>query len=440
MFENIIEELLARYLSNQVSKETILNDLFENAFLKEKYVNEIRRSTNIWIIANEIFKRLWLVWVCKIMAIWDIEYFGELKTSWQNLMKNSLANIDLNKLGWYDLNWQWSEKLSDTLYNYMNQYYNFSDQKGEVINEIIPCYGATDGLVMILDALKQKYSGKKINFIYPEASFMASVSIAKTYDLNMIGLNKPAKNNFFITKAQIDWIKNELENNKNIYYFTTVWNPTWEKISENDLYEIMKYILRLDKNPIFILDNVYVGLLKKQISSNMFEKIFKDREIFERIIFCESLSKTLWTTGIRLAWIWTVNKELSLFLKKNIILKKAWYSKVLDGLVCNLLSNLEETTKFQEKEFEFISIQRINFLDYIKHNFSEFFDFESSSNVEDREGIYILLKVNPEYNAQYIFAETQIIWVSMKLSDWDYIRYSFGNTDYFFIEKLDIFN
>jgi hypothetical protein len=74
-----------------------------------------------------------------------------------------------------------------------------------------------------------------------------------------------------------------------------------------------------------------------------------------------------------------------------------------------LLSNLEEITKFQEKEFEFISSQRINFLDYIKNNFSEFFDFESSSNVEDREGIYILLKVKPEYNAQYIFAETQII-------------------------------
>jgi hypothetical protein len=44
---------------------------------------------------------------------------------------------------------------------------------------------------MILDTLKQKYSDQKINFIYPEASFMASVSIAKTYDLNLICLNKP---------------------------------------------------------------------------------------------------------------------------------------------------------------------------------------------------------------------------------------------------------
>jgi hypothetical protein len=75
---------------------------------------------------------------------------------------------------------------------------------------------------MILDTLKQKYSGQKINFIYPEASFMASVSIAKTYDLNLISLEKPSKNNFFITKSQIDLIKNELENSVNIYYFTTV--------------------------------------------------------------------------------------------------------------------------------------------------------------------------------------------------------------------------
>jgi hypothetical protein len=47
MFENIILELFNKYNNKQVSKEQILNDLFENAFLKEKYVNEIRRSTNI---------------------------------------------------------------------------------------------------------------------------------------------------------------------------------------------------------------------------------------------------------------------------------------------------------------------------------------------------------------------------------------------------------
>lgn len=431
MFENIIKELLDKYLTNQVQKETILNELFENAFLKEKYVNEIRRSTTIWIIANEVFKRLGLVWECKIMAIWDIEYFWKTKKDWQNLIKNSLTNIDLEKIWWYDLNWQWSQKLANTLFDYMNLYYDFKEKKDEVINEIIPCYGSTDWLVMILDTIKQKNRDKKINFIYPEASFMASVSIAKTYDLNLISINKPSRNNFFITNTQIDSIKDELKNSTNVYYFTAVWNPTWEKIQNNDLYEVMKYIISIDKNAIFILDNVYVWLLKKEPSKNMFKGIFDDRDLFKRIIFCESLSKTLGTTGIRLAWVWTINKEMSLLLKKNIILKKAGYSKILDQLVCNLLSDLDKIIQFQEQEFEFISLQRKNFLDYIKSNFSKFFDFTSSSSVEDREGIYILLKVNPEYEANYIFAQTQIIWVSLKLSDWNYIRYSFGNTNYF---------
>jgi len=339
--------------------------------------------------------------------------------------------LRFEKLWWYDLNWQWSEKLANTLFDYMNEYYDFREKKQEVLNEIIPCYGSTDWLVMILDTLKQKNKDKKINFIYPEASFMASVSIAKTFDLNLISLKKPSKNNFFITKTQIDSIKDELKNNINIYYFTAVWNPTWEKIQNNNLYEVMKHIIFIDKNAIIILDNVYVWLLNKESSKNMFKDIFDDRDIFERIIFCESLSKTLGTTGIRLAWIWTSNKEISLLLKKNIILKKAGYSKILDELVCNLLWNLSEIIKFQEKEFEFISIQRMNFLNYIKNNFLKFFDFKSSSNVEDREWIYVLLKIKPEYNAQLIFAETLIIWVGMKLSDWDYIRYSFGNTNYF---------
>jgi hypothetical protein len=47
MFENIIKELVDKYLTIQVHKETILNELFENAFLKEKYVSDIRRSTTI---------------------------------------------------------------------------------------------------------------------------------------------------------------------------------------------------------------------------------------------------------------------------------------------------------------------------------------------------------------------------------------------------------
>lgn len=431
MFENIIKELLDKYLTSQVQKETILNELFENAFLKEKYVNEIRRSTTIWIIANEVFKRLGLQWECKIMAIWDIEYFWEMKNTWQNLIKNSLENIDLDKIWWYDLNWQWSEQLANTLFDYMNEYYDFTEKKQEIIKEIVPVYGSTDGLAMILDTLRQKYIDKKINFIYPEASFMASVSIAKTYDLNLIRLDKLSKNNFFITNSQIDSIKEELKDNTNIYYFTAVWNPTWEKIKYNDLYDVMKYIISIDQNAIFILDNVYVGLLKKESSKNMFKDIFDNKDVFERTIFCESLSKTLWTTGIRLAWIWTVNKELSLMLKKNIILKKAWYSKILDQLVCNLLWNREEIIKFQELEFEFISNQRLRFTHYIKSNYSHFFDFESSSSIEDREWIYVLLKIKPEYNSRYIFAQTQIIGVGMSLSDWDYIRYSFWNTNYF---------
>ncbi len=431
MFDSIINELVKKYNKKEISKEIILNELFDNAFLKEKYINDIRRSTNIWIIANEVFKKLGIDWECKIMAIWDMEYFWEIKDSWQNLIKNSLNKIDLDKLWWYDLNWQWSEKLADTLFDYMNEYYDFNNKKTEIINEIIPCYGSTDWLVMILDTFKQMNKDKNINFIYPEASFMASISIAKTYDLNLICLNKPWKNNFFITNTQIDFIKEELKNSINIYYFTAVWNPTWEKIQDNDLYEVMKYIISIDKNAIFILDNVYVGLLKKESSKSMFKDIFDNKEVFEKTIFCESLSKTLWTTGMRLAWIWTVNKELSLSLKKNIILKKAWYSKILDQLVCNLLWDLEKVTKFQEKEFEFISKQRLKFIEYIKKNYIDFFDFESSSSVEDREWIYVLLKIKPEYNSRYIFAQTQIIGVGMSLSDWDYIRYSFGNTNYY---------
>jgi len=48
-----------------------------------------------------------------------------------------------------------------------------------------------------------------------------------------------------------------------------------------------------DENAVFIFDNVYVGLLKEDESKSMFREIFADSKINQKIIFCESLSKTL---------------------------------------------------------------------------------------------------------------------------------------------------
>lgn len=431
MFESVINQIFEKYNWKDFSRKQIINDLFQNDFLKQKFVNEIRRATTVWILSNEIFKRLWIQDECKIMAIWDIQYFSDIKEKWLVLVKKSLNEIDSSKLFMYDMNGQGSDELSTILYNYMSLYYDFSWVNYDIKSNIIPCYGSTDWLVMILDTFRQKYSWKKVNFIFPEASFMASISIAKSYWFDLVKFDKAEKNNFFISSEQIKNYYDSKKEGINIYYFTPVWNPTWEKIRNDDLIDLMKYIIEFDRDAVFILDNVYVWLLKKEVSNKMFSIIFQDKELHDRVIFCESLSKTLWTTWMRLAWIWTINEENSGLLKKNIILKKAWFSKILDQFAINLLSNLEEINNFQQKEFDFISGQRINFISFIKENFSEYFVFDSSSSVNDREWIYVLLKLKDWYDAKSVFAETQIIWVPMTLSDWDYIRYSFWNTNYF---------
>ncbi len=428
MFDNIIQEIVFLFYNKNPNKEDILNLLFENDELKQKFANEIRRSTVIWNLANKIFNQLNIQDSCKIMAIWDIEFFWELNDIWKEKIKKSLCDIDPSKLSFYDLVWLWSEKLKERLYDYMNLYYDFPILREKIQDEIIPCYGSTDGFVMLLDTLKQKYN--QANFIFPETSFLANTKISETYGFKSIKINKPSVNNFFISKEQIDNIYQK-NNEQNIFYFTSVGNPTWEKIVWDDLYKIIKYIVYKDNKSIIILDNVYVWLLKKSISIQMFNKIFSDENIMNQIIFCESLSKTLWTTGIRIWFLWTLNKDYSLLLKRNITLKKAGFSKVLDQMMINLLSNLDEIISFQNNVYDFISNQRINFMKYIKNNFSDFFDFDKSSSVEEREGIYILLKIKDWFTSQYIFAKTWIIWVEVVLSDWKYIRYSFWNTNYF---------
>ncbi|EKE29605.1 MAG: hypothetical protein ACD_2C00139G0003 [uncultured bacterium (gcode 4)] len=433
MFDHIIDSLSAEAKNHNMSLKDILFSLFENQELKDKYLNEIRRSTIVWKIANDILKEIWINDMCKIMAIWDVEYFWEMKAEWENLVRRSLSDINVSDLSGYDLSGQWTPELRNALFGYMNGYYDLSKQnRQEITDSIIPTYGWTDGFVSIMDTLKLIYADRKINFIYPEASFMANVKIAESYfwESSLIKLDKPDKDNFFISETQIEALYGS-NDAINVFYLTTVGNPTWSKIDKDDFIGMLKKIESIDNEAIFILDNVYVGILEYDNSVNMFEEIFNDNKLLSRIIFAESLSKTLGTTWLRLGWIWTLNKDYSEELKKNIILKKAWFSKMLNDFIINLLKNREEVIDFQNKVYSFWSSQRLKFMEYIKENHPHFFEFGSSPNVIEREWIYVLLKVKRWYKAEEVFAETWIIGVWVNLSDWLYIRYAFWNVNYF---------
>jgi len=47
MFDNIIQDTISLFNNKNLNKEDILNLLFENEELKQKFANEIRRSTVI---------------------------------------------------------------------------------------------------------------------------------------------------------------------------------------------------------------------------------------------------------------------------------------------------------------------------------------------------------------------------------------------------------
>lgn len=434
MFEKIIEQLTIKTKEDNLKLKDILNILYSNKELQDKYTNDIRRSTIIWQIANEVLSKLKIKENCKILAIWDIKYFWKHEKNWKKLVKKSLNSIDPSKLIWYDISSQWSIQLRNTLFWYMNNYYDLSNlENDKIIDSIIPTYWWIDWLVSLLDTIKNKY--KKIKFIYPEASFIWSSKIAESilWKNNTIKVNKPKKHNFFFSEEQIDEIykKNTNFNNTNIYYITPVWNPTWSKIKDSEFIKIIKKIISLDNNAIVILDNVYVWLLEKNISIKMFTKIFKTKLILDKIIFAESLSKSLGTTWLRIGWLWTTNEILSSELKKNIILKKAWFSKILNEFAINLLSNNKKITNFQKNIHNFCSEQRKKFSIFIKDNYKWLFNFSSSCNFSDNEWMYLLLKVREWLTKEDIFSQTWIIWVWIELSDWLYIRYAFWNINYY---------
>lgn len=216
----------------------------------------------------------------------------------------------------------------------------------------------------------------------------------------------------------------------NIFYITPVGNPTGNTISGESIYEVIQEVQKLDPGAIFIFDTVYVGLLSNTESHKLFQCIFSNASLMQRIIFTESISKTLGTTGIRLGWTWTLNVDFSNELKKYTTLTKAGFSKILDQFTSHLLTH-PDVPAFQDRVYEFWSHKRLSFLAYMKAYFSSFFDFESSPSISDREGIYVLLKIAGNFSKEEVFAETGIIGVGITLSDGEYIRYAFGNVQYF---------
>lgn len=313
----------------------------------------------------------------------------------------------------------------------MSRYYNPALLPKNTSELVIPSYGGTDSFVTILNVLKLLAKDRKVNFIYPEASFLANVHIAEMIlgKESLHAIQKPSKSDFFISPEQAKEYPKE-NDAIHIHYITPVGNPTGNKVESENMYQVMTQIYKEDPETIFILDTVYVGLLPNAESHKLFEKILSNTPLLERIIFTESLSKTLGTTGIRLGWTWTINAEFSRELKKYTAITKAGYSKLLDQFTIQLLSN-PEIFDFQNRVYEFWSKERLGFLAHMKVHFPGLFDFESSPNITDREGIYVLLKIQGNHTKEEIFAETGIIGVGITLSDGEYIRYAFGNVKEF---------
>lgn len=130
------------------------------------------------------------------MAIWDIKYPTEIMTQWKNILKNSLNNIDVDNLVWYDLTWIWSSNLHLKIYDYMNYYYNFPNElNGDIVNSIIPCYGSTDGFSMLIDSLVQKI--KILNCIIRSKFYVKYKNCWNTLNKKLFWINKPSNNDFF---------------------------------------------------------------------------------------------------------------------------------------------------------------------------------------------------------------------------------------------------
>ncbi|MCT4617183.1 MAG: pyridoxal phosphate-dependent aminotransferase [Candidatus Gracilibacteria bacterium] len=413
------------------SRSEILKILFNDKELKKAFPGKIRYISSIGFIAKKILELLKSDEDIEVMAIGDIKYKGKYREIMKNLDKKAkqyLLDSPWQELEGYDVTGSGNFEIKKIIANYLDEIYDFGELKDIFAKNMVITNGGMQGFNIICDAINSMNNNEK-KFYYNEASFMPIVDVAKM----RFGENAPCKilkqknsTNFFINSNDIDNIySNNKDNSQNIFYFIPVGNPTGVKIDEEELYNISKKIIEKDENAIIILDSVYMGLLEATASKQYYQKIFNDKKVLNRIIFIESFSKSLGLTGLRIGTLFTYNDNLFIEMQKSASATTAGYSKLPSLYLKGLLQNKTDIINLKEI-YNYWSEIRLQTYDYFKENFSHLFDIDNSLVPEEREGLYLFLKLKDGIKEEEVYIETGVIGVGVDLSDGTYIRYSMG--------------
>lgn len=428
MLESFVHTYHDRFSREWWDRKALLTALFSDRDLAASFSNEIRRYTAIGKIANTILERASEDARCLVLAIGDVAYFWEHRATWENILRDALSSIAPSALSWYDLTGQGSVDLRSAIRSYMSKNYSVDPAILPPTTSIIPSYWGTDSFATLLGALKDIFSGHTLTLVAPEASFLSHLQIARTIlgETSVHMIPKKRQSDFFFGPETVRSYYEEKSDpeRRHLWYITPVWNPTGSRLEWENMQLVIEEIFMRDPRAICIFDPVYLGLIDAE-NIRAFSEIVLNSVHRESFIFTESLSKTLGMTGIRIGWSWTYNADFAESIRKYTTLMKAWHSRLHDAFTVKLLDH-EGILAFQQSISLIWSDLRKNFLIYMKHQYAYFFDFSMSPHFHERDGLYILLKLQKGYTAQELFSETGIIGVSLSLSDGDYVRYSFG--------------
>ena len=219
----------------------------------------------------------------------------------------------------------------------------------------------------------------------------------------------------------------------NLWYITTVGNPSGTFTSPSKLCGTLDAIVRRDPNAKVILDNVYARTLKEERARALFKPVLDEKDFMDRVGFVESMSKVHGLCSARVGMFFSANPAVT-GTAQNAHMTMSAGEGLFKGAVALAVADGDEEERGKLRELhEFWRRERAGLYMHLitSGNFPGLFHRDQRhidpGELEEPAGLYLLPRLQEKVPFERVIVETEgCFGVPTKMASGDYMRFAVG--------------
>jgi len=288
--------------------------------------------------------------------------------------------------------------------------------------------------------IMEGYQQKSIpRFIQPDGSFNTWFTIVENQENDMnkhrrhvVTLGTNPKDKLALTPELVEQhYKKYPATPIECWYIIPVGNPTGTKMSSEQLHSTCETIVKHNRNALIILDSVYCRMLEKETCKELFSKVARDENVLNNVLFIDSYSKSHGLCRERLGFYFSYNDALFTKALRGAMAFSGGPGLTKDFQFSAIASMTPEESQGIEDLHSFWQKERLGLYNYLmqpqfSHLFEEKQDHIEMSDLENKLGLYVLMKLKKGVTAKDAFEASGALGVETPLASGTYVRYSLG--------------